>query len=153
MRVPLPHFAGEESDSDVIVEFADGRKFYDVTKTFNPETVDAIVKGMICLRCLEPQSAPDADEHLPGCEGVATHGEHYMRDRQRLDFMAEFVGDKHMGPSRPIQAFLEDQMERQSKRKFIQRVLEGGQGKIPKEWLEDEALFPNGVPDVLKNAS
>jgi hypothetical protein len=147
-RIPLPRFIGHESDSDIIVEFADGRKFHDITKSFDPETVDAIVHGMICLRCLEPQPFPDADEHLPGCEGVALVGNNYMKERQRIDFMAEFEGEKHYGPGRPIQAFLEDQAERKQKRDFIVSCVENGR-EVPRELLNDKDLFPDGPPKEL----
>lgn len=147
-RVPRPQFVAEVTETDLIVEFADGRKFNEVTKGFNPEVIDAIAHGMICLRCLEPQPYVDADEHLDGCEGVATYGPKYMKERQRIDFMAEFEGEKHYGPSRPISAFMEDQYERKSKRKFIEQCIQSGR-EVPKELLEDKALFPNGPPAFL----
>jgi hypothetical protein len=124
-RVPLPKFVAEESSSDLVTEFADGRRFHDVRKVFDPDTVRAFQSGMLCLKCLEPQAVPFGDDHLPGCEGVALAGEHYMRDRQILDFAAEFEGTHHIGPSRPISQFLAEQTERRERREFEQRIAEG----------------------------
>jgi hypothetical protein len=145
-RVPTPRFVGEESSTDMVMEFADGRRFADVRKTYQPEAIRAFQEGMICMKCLEPQAFPFEDQHLPGCEGVALAGEHYMRDRQIMDFAMEFEGERHIGPSKPIKEFMVEQEERVEKRHFIEKVLEGGQGKIPSDWLRDATLMEGLSP-------
>lgn len=125
-RVPLPKFVGEVSSSDMITEFADGRAFHDVRKTFGPDTLRAMREGLICLKCLEPQAHAFEDVHLPGCEGVALHGPSYMRDRQIMDIAMEFEGEHHIGPSKPIKEYLLEQDLRQEKRAFEASIIEGG---------------------------
>lgn len=124
-RVPLPAFVGEDHPSDLLVTFADGRTFRDVNKTFRPEVHEAMKAGMICLRCLEPQPTAFADEHLPGCEGVALAGPRYMRDRQIIDMAVEFEGEKHLGPSRPISAYLDEMRAEREKALFDRKLAEG----------------------------
>lgn len=108
-RVPLPKFVADEEPSNLVIELPDGRKFRDVEKVFQPEVIEALRSGMICLRCLEPQASPFGDSHLPGCEGVSMHGERYMRDRQTLDFSMEIREGKHLGPALPMAVYLEEQ--------------------------------------------
>lgn len=124
-RVPLPKFIIDDTPSDLVVTFPDGRKFRDVEKAFQPDVIAAMRGGMICLRCLEPQSGPFADDHLPGCEGVALHGDHYMRDRQSLDLGLEMRDGKHFGPAQPIGTFLDEQEVRVEKARFKQKIAEG----------------------------
>lgn len=140
MRVPVPHFIGKDASTGFVRESM-GRRMGDVQLQFTPEVMRALQAGMICLRCLEPQRIPFEDSHLPGCEGVLIHGPRYMHDRQILDIAMEFEGEVHVGPSKPMQEILDAQDERMEKRKFITRVLEGGQGKIPKAWLTDATLL------------
>jgi hypothetical protein len=59
----------------------------------------------------------------------------------------EFEGEKHIGPSLPVTEYLAEQDERIEKRKFVKRVLDGGQGKIPKQWLADATLLEGMSPD------
>lgn len=125
-RVPLPKFVADDTPSDLVVVFPDGRKMRDVEKMFQPEVMTAIRGGMICLRCLEPQSFAFSDDHLPGCEGVALHGPHYMRDRQGMDFALEVREGKHLGPAHPIGFYLDEQDERRDRELFEQKLKDGG---------------------------
>lgn len=123
-RVPLPRFVGEDR-AGMVTTFADGREFRDKTLIFQPEVMRSFQAGMICLRCLEPQSHAFADEHLPGCEGVALVGARYMRDRQIMDYAMEFDGERHLGPSRPINEYLDELEAVAEKRAFDRKIAEG----------------------------
>lgn len=155
-RVPTPRFIGANASTGFVRESLD-RRLGDAVLSFHPETVRAIRAGMICMRCLEPQPFAFADEHLEGCEGVLIHGKHYMKDRQVVDFALEFEGEKHIGPSKPMSELLEEQHLRVERRAFIGRVLEGGQGRIPKEWLADatllEGIDPAKKAEIIRRAS
>lgn len=155
-RVPTPRFVGANASTGFVRESLD-RRLGDAVLSFHPDTVRAIQAGMICMRCLEPQPFAFADEHIEGCEGVLIHGKHYMKDRQVVDFALEFEGEKHIGPSKPMTELLEEQDLRVEKRAFIGRVLEGGQGRIPKEWLADatllEGIDPAKKAEIIRRAS
>lgn len=140
-RVPTPKFIAQNTSTGFIRQRPDGSKVADAVLTFEPSTMRAMREGMICMRCLEPQPHTFADEHIEGCEGVQLHGPNYMKDRQIIDLAMEFEGEKHIGPSKPMQEFLDAQDERVEKREFVMRVLNGGQGRIPKEWLQDKELM------------
>lgn len=148
-RVPIPRFVGQNASTGFVRESLD-RRMGDAMLTFPRETIRAIQSGMICLRCLEPQPGAFADEHLEGCEGVLLHGPSYMKDRQVVDFALEFEGENHIGPSRPMSEFAEEQDARVEKRRFVKRVADGGQGRIPKEWLADATLFEGLAPSEVK---
>lgn len=124
-RVPLPRFVGADHPTSVVLTFADGRSFRETNKTFQPETMRALQAGMICLKCLEPQSHAFGDEHLPGCEGVALAGPTYMKDRQIIDLNMEFEGEKHIGPAKPIRQYLEEMDMRAEQRAFDRKIAEG----------------------------
>jgi len=160
-RTPTPKFVGRDKDSDLVVSFG-GRHFRDHDKIFPEPVFAAVREGMICLHCLEPQVYPYEDMHLESCEGSDTseswdgrmddygrHGSHYMRRHQIMDIIREFEGNTWVGPTKPISEHVARLEERTQKRMFIDRVLEGGQGKIPKEWLKDPSLFPEGPPAKL----
>lgn len=149
MRVPVPHFVGKNASTGFVRESM-GRKMGDVQMQFTPEVMRAMREGSLCLRCLEPQSYPFEDSHLPGCEGVLLHGPRYMKDRQILDIAMEFEGEVHVGPSKPMQEMLDAQDERMEKRRFIDRVLQGGQGRIPKAWLTDATLLESLTTEEIK---
>lgn len=107
-------FRAFDVSGGMALRFPDGRMFRDVDVAFTKEDRERVRLGYICIRCLEPQSAANADEHLPGCIGVDMHGERYMRDGQHMiDVAAEFdEREIHVGPSRPIRAYLDEQSER-----------------------------------------
>lgn len=141
-RVPLPKFIGREApDSPLIMSYGDERRFRDVTLLYPPDVLRAMREGMLCFKCGEPQAHAWEDRHLPGCAGVDLHGGTYMRERQILDMAMEMEGEVHVGPSKPLSEFADEQDLRIEKRAFIDRVLDGGQGKIPKEWLRDATLM------------
>lgn len=121
-RVPIPRFAGTDANTGFVRESHD-RRMGDAVLTFHPEVVRAIQAGMICLRCLEPQPFAFADEHIEACEGVLIHGKTYMKDRQVVDFALEFEGDKHIGPSKPMTEYAEEQDLRVEKAKFRAKKL------------------------------
>jgi hypothetical protein len=129
-RVPVARFVGETAPSDLpvqmLTEMPDGRVFVDPVNTFQPETMDAMRAGMICMECHEPQVQPFEDSHLPGCLGVETYGPHFMRDHQGLRLATETVADRHIGPSKPMSELLEEQDERAEKARASRKLLEGG---------------------------
>lgn len=141
-----PRFHGETTDTGFVRESLD-RRFADAEITFPEEVRRAILAGMICLKCLEPQTSSFADEHLEACEGVLVRGPRYMRDWQIIDCAHEMQGEKHLGPSKPMSEFLGAQDERMEKRLFIKRVLDGGKGRIPKAWLRDAVLMDGLDPE------
>ena len=102
------------------IGFPDGRLLRDVDIAFSADDRKKIELGYICIRCLEPQSSANADEHLEGCTGVAHYGERYMRDGHHLaDVLQEFdEREVHAGPWRPLKRYLEEQEERSLRRKF-----------------------------------
>lgn len=118
-RVPRPSFVAEEDADSVWYDEPTGRAQKNVTMTFGKETVRAIQAGVICLRCLEPQSTsfPDLCESPPemGCS-------YPIRDRQIIDFAMEFEGDKHLGPAKPVSEYMLEQEERREKREFEEKV-------------------------------
>ncbi len=145
-QVPLPRFVAEEDADSVWYDEPTGRVQKNVTMTFQPETIRAMQSGMICLRCLEPQSQAFPDI----CESYEWSGCSYpIKERQIMDFAVEFEGNKHLGPAKPISEYLQEREARKEKRNFIVKRLAGGNKKIPKEWLRDAHLFPNGVPPEL----
>ena len=102
------------------IRFPDGRLVRDVDVAFSADDRKKIELGYMCLRCLEPQSSQNADEHIEGCIGVAMYGKRYMRSgRHLVDIAAEFdEREIHVGPARPIKTYLEEQEERKAKREF-----------------------------------
>ncbi len=121
-RVPIPRFSGSDHATGFVRQSLD-RRMGDALLTFPRDVIRAMQAGMICLRCLEPQPYAFADDHLEGCEGVLVHGPHYMKDRQIMDFAMEFEGDKHIGPSKPMSEYLEEQDLRVEKAKFRAKKL------------------------------
>lgn len=89
----------------------------DVDIMAHQETRDAIKSGYMCLRCLEPQ--PFAFPEMCDLCGYP------MKDRQILDVAMEFQGEKHVGPSKPINEYLMEQDLRVEKRKFEEKIREG----------------------------
>jgi len=148
-RVPRPKFIVEDANTDLVTNLGDDRYFRDSRRIYPEPVMAAMREGMMCMRCHEPQEYPFEDAHLEGCEGVSLAGPHYMRDLQIKDIIREFEGSVHVGPSKPISEFLAKQEERVQKRRFIVKVLEGGSGRVPKEWLQDKDLFPHGPPPRL----
>lgn len=103
-------------EDPLLLRFPDGRLFRDVDVAFSADDRKRVELGYVCIRCLEPQSAANADDHLDGCIGVATYGERYMRDGYHLiDIAAEFdEREVHVGPSRPLRAYLDQMDERRN---------------------------------------
>ena len=134
-------FVGISDKGAVWTDGVTDRVQMDVAKTYTQEGLRFLREGRQCLRCDEPQPDP-----FPlSCDlcGYA------MKERQIMDIAMEFEGDKHLGPSRPISEYLQEQEARMEKRRFVDKVIEGGKGKIPKEWLRDATLFPAGPPEQL----
>ena len=111
-------------DPNVLIRFPDGRLFSEPAIAFTAEDKKRIELGYVCLRCLEPQSGANADDHLPGCIGVGMHGPRYMRSGQHLiDVAAEFDDSNiHVGPSRPLSAYADELEDRKLKRVFEEKV-------------------------------
>ena len=134
-------FAGFVASNDAGAVWTDGvtdRVQYDLHKNYTPGGMRLLREGRQCLRCDEPLD-PAFPVKCPLCG-------YSVKDRQVMDIAMEFEGEKHLGPSRPITEYMEEQDARVEKRKFIRRVLEGGQGKVPKEWLRDATLIEDLTP-------
>lgn len=116
-RLPIPEMVLIPNDA-VIEEPNTGRRFVDVDQGMHPEARRAIQSGNMCLRCKEPQ--PEA---FPiRCDVCG----YEMRERQILDCTHELAGEIHVGPSRPLEEFMEELEERQSRNAFDQKIREGG---------------------------
>lgn len=134
-------FAGFVATNDPGAVWTDGvtdRIQYDLHKTYTDGGMRLLREGRQCLRCDEPLD-PSFPIACPVC-GYA------VADRQIMDIAMEFEGERHLGPSRPITEYMEEQNVRAEKRAFIRRVLDGGQGKVPKEWLKDKDLLDGLTP-------
>lgn len=109
----------EQTENPFYLRFPDGRKFRDVDIAFTADDRERIRQGYMCLRCMEPQPSAYADEHIEGCIGVDQFGEHYMRDHMAVEVRAEFdEREVHVGPNRPLKAYLAEQEERKLRREF-----------------------------------
>lgn len=134
-------FAGFVATNDPGAVWQDGvtdRLQYDLHKTYTAGGMRLLREGRQCLRCDEPLD-PAFPISCPVC-GYA------VNDRQIMDMAMEFEGERHLGPSKPITEYMQEQEARVEKRKFIRRVLDGGQGKVPKEWLSDKELLEDLTP-------
>lgn len=131
--VPFAQHVAESSVEAVWSDGATDRKQLDLNKTYTPEGMRLLREGRQCLRCDEPH--PDAFPVLCDLCGYP------MKERQIMDIAMEFEGTKHLGPRQPITEYMQALEERTEKRKFIDKVMDGGQGRIPKAWLRDATLF------------
>lgn len=134
-------FASFVATDDAGAVWSDGvtdRVQYDLHKTYTPGGMTLLREGRQCLRCDEPFATPFPLQ-CPIC-GYA------VADRQIMDIAMEFEGERHLGPSAPISQYMEEQEARAEKRAFIRRVLDGGQGRVPKEWLKDKSLLDGLTP-------
>lgn len=97
-RVPLPRFFAED-DPSAIWTPEGGRTQRHVRITLHAETLEAMKAGMICLRCLEPQT-----EAFPfHCTSPPEMGCNYpISDRQLRDIAIEYEGEQTLGPT-PIE--------------------------------------------------
>ena len=75
----------------------------DYNATLTKDDTERVRLGYVCLRCWEPHEVPFPDE----CSlcGYA------MRDYQARDFALEWEGERHVGPSRPMQDYLDENYE------------------------------------------
>lgn len=134
-------YAAFVAESDSRAVWTDGvtdRPQLDVHKTYTKKGMRMLREGRQCLRCDEPLD-PAMPAQCPLC-GYA------VADRQIMDIAMEFEGEKHIGPSAPVSDYLAEQDARVEKRRFIKKVLDGGQGKIPSEWLRDAVLLEGLTP-------
>lgn len=132
-------FVAENDSRAVWTDGVTDRVQLDIHKTYTGKGLRLLKEGRICLRCDEPLD-PSFPLACPLC-GYA------VKDRQIMDIAMEFEGEKHIGPSRPVTEYLEEQDARMEKRRFIKRILEGGTGRVPKEWLRDPSLMEGLTPD------
>lgn len=135
-----PFVASEDADA-VWYDEPTGRVQKNVVKTYTPEGMRLLREGRQCLRCDEPHPEP-----FPLACDLCGYS---MRERQIMDIAMEFEGLRHLGPNKPISEYLDEQDLRVEKKKFLKKKIEGGSGRIPKEWLRDAHLFPDGVPAEL----
>lgn len=123
-RVPAPRFRGEDALDSVWTDDT-GRLQRNAHLAFPPETISAIRQGMICLRCLEPQSHAFPEVCTSPPEMGCTYP---IRERQIMDFAIEYDGDKHVGPAKPIGEYLAEQDLRREQEMFAERQKSGGRG-------------------------
>lgn len=116
-RVPRPRFHAED-DLGSVWHLGDDRLQRNSTQTFAPEIFAAIKQGMMCLRCMEPQASA-----FPVTCDLCGYA---MKERQIMDVAMEFVGDKHLGPAKPITEYMMNQELEREKREFLKRQKDGG---------------------------
>lgn len=105
---------------DVVIEEPNtGRKFKDVKVVVTKQEAGEIEAGIRCLKCKEPWGAENMlPDECPVCDYEA-------HKRQMIDCAAEMVGTEHIGPSRPMQQFMDDLHTRQDEAAFRQKLVEG----------------------------
>jgi hypothetical protein len=141
-RLPYAQFVARDSVDAVWTDGVTDRPQMDYSATYTPEGMRLLREGRQCLRCQEPQPDP----FPAGCDMCG----YPMKDRQIMDIAMEFEGDRHLGPAKPITEHLENLEQRTEKRKFIDKQVEKGSiGRIPKSFLRDAHLFPEGPPKEL----
>ena len=98
IRVPLPQFFAEDDTGSVWTD-PTGRLQRNAKITVRKEVKEAMQAGMICLRCLEPQT-----EAFPfHCTSPPEMACDYpMSDRQLRDIAIEYEGEQTLGPT-PIE--------------------------------------------------
>lgn len=135
-------------NQQVALRFPDGRMFADTDIAMTARDRNRIEMGYVCLRCLEPQRSANADEHLPGCIGVDHYGSRYMRDgHMMVDVAAEFHGNKHVGPSRPIRQYAEEQDQRKEKIEWMRQRADRGASVEP-EMIEE--VWPGATTNASR---
>jgi hypothetical protein len=123
---PAPKLSGAfmllEPGTAEIQEPNTGRKFLDVDVTMDAEKVGQIREGYRCLRCKEGPF----DESFPLTCDVCGYE---IRARQAVDFRMEFEGEKHIGPAKPLSAFMDEVEMRQEQALFRQKI-QGGRSPM-----------------------
>ena len=131
--VPFAPFVASNSTDAVFSDGVTDRPQMSYDAVYTKAGMRLLREGRQCLRCQEPQPVP-----FPGACDMCGYP---MKDRQIMDIAVEFEGDRHLGPAKPVAQYLEEIELRKEKRKFIKKVMGGGQGKIPASWLHDATLL------------
>lgn len=126
-RVPSVKFVAEDDPTE-FWSLGDERVMAGVDVTYTKETYDAMLCGRICMRCQEPQ-----DEDFPVECSLCGYS---MKELQIRDLALEFKGEKHLGPSQPINEFMDQAEEEYLKRRFTQKIEDG---KSPMKGLKYRA--------------
>lgn len=127
-RMPAVQFVAED-DPNEFWSMGDDRIVAGADVTMKPDMVAAIQTGHLCMRCLEPHPS---DPFPLAC----TLCGYSMKELQIRDFALEFKGDKHLGPSQPIEERMAEMEAEYEKEKFRQRI---AQGKSPMKGLKHRA--------------
>lgn len=94
-----------------------GRWMEDVDVIVTEEEAGQIKAGYRCLWCKEPFEQP-----YPASCAVCGYE---VSERQATDAAAELDGTRHVGPSRPLQVFMDELEMRQQQARFERRIQEG----------------------------
>lgn len=141
-RLPYAPFVAADSTDAVFSDGVTDRPQMSYDATYTPQGMTLLREGRQCLRCQEPHEVP-----FPVACDLCGYA---MRDRQIMDIAMEFEGNKHLGPAKPISEWMNEQELRAEKRRWIsQQIEKGSVERIPKEWLRDAHLFPDGPPEEL----
>jgi len=116
-RVPIPEMVLVPNDI-VIEEPNTGRRFHDVDQGVHPSHREALETGHMCLRCKEPHPEAFPKE----CDVCG----YEMADRQMIDVAAELDGEIHVGPSRPLNLYMEELEMKNERHRFEKKIREGG---------------------------
>lgn len=132
-----------EPNPEARVHDSTGRVMFDAKVKMPTEHRRQIQAGYRCIECYEYWGGDYLPLSCPVCGFEA-------RARQFVRAQVEFEGETHVGPSKPMREILDEQEERMAKRDFILKKVDGGGGKIPREWLHDATLMEGLAPDVRK---
>ena len=141
-RLKRVHFIAEHNTGVMLTEPNTGRQMIDANVKMPKALRRKIQSGYACINCYEQFEVPwPVTCDVCGYEVAA---------RQTNRAEREFEGETHVGPSKGLRSILMEQDLRVEKRGFIRKVLDGGQGKIPQEWLRDATLMDGLTPDERK---
>ncbi len=124
-RVPAVKFVAEDDPTEYWSDGATDRIQAGADVTYTKETWGAMLAGMICMRCMEPQ-----EEEFPQECSLCSYS---MKESQPRDMALEFKGEKHLGPSKPVSDFMDEAQEKYLKQRFEAKI---AAGKSPMKGLK-----------------
>jgi hypothetical protein len=117
-RVPIAVFVCTQDDDTIWVDGVhDDRVQRGAIISFPPDVVEAMRLGYICIRCQEPHPDP-----FPLACSLCGFN---MKELQAPAFASEFEGETQLGPSKPLQEYV-DRQRLESEKKAFEKKLAGG---------------------------
>lgn len=127
-RRPKIRFVAEDDPSE-IWSLGDDRVVAGADVTVTPELFRGMQEGFYCMRCHE---GPQEMSFPLACDLCG----YSMKELQIRDLALEFDGYKHLGPSKPINEFMDQAEEEYLKQKFAEKI---AAGKSPMTGLKHSA--------------